>query len=535
VTARASAAGRSRAAGGADSPGGDRRRRGQALALVAAAATITLVLSGCVSWFRAPEPERTSTPTGEQVDVGLQEFYGQQLVWTGCGTDLQCTTASAPLDWANPSTGEIQLALVRQQATTGNRIGSLLVNPGGPGGSGYDFIRDSIDYATSERLQQHYDIVGFDPRGVGRSSAISCYDDPAELDDYIYGITPGEVGSDAWIAAGAAANAAFGAACLEHTGPLLQFVDTVSAARDLDLLRAVLGDSKLNYLGYSYGTFLGATYAELYPEKTGHLVLDGALDPATSDFDVTLTQAMGFESAFRAYLTDCLDRDECPFTGSVDTALVRTADLLNDLSAEPIPAEDGRLLGASAMFIAIILPLYNRDNWPYLDQLFAEVFEGGTRIAFILADSYNDRNADGSYSTNSTEAFIGINCLDYVSDSSLESMRAEAVVLAERAPLFGPWMSYGGTGCASWPYPGTRERGPIAASGSGEILVIGTTNDPATPYVWAQNMAAQLENGHLITYTGEGHTAYNKSNSCVDDAVDSYFIDDRVPESDPQC
>jgi pimeloyl-ACP methyl ester carboxylesterase len=479
-------------------------------------------------------PERTSTPTGEQVAEQLQPFYSQQLVWTGCGEGMQCTTASAPLDWDDPARSSIELALIRQPAT-GEGQGSLLVNPGGPGASGFDFIRDSIDYATSERLQQHYDIVGFDPRGVGRSSAISCSANPQELDDYNYGVVPGEVGSDEWLAAVEAANAEFGAACLEHTGELLQYVDTVSAARDLDLLRAVLGDEKLNYLGFSYGTFLGATYAELYPQNTGHLVFDGALDPATTEFDVTLTQATGFESAFRAYLTDCLDREDCPFAGSVDSAVKQTSALLERLSAEPLEGEDGRLLSAGAMFIAIILPLYNRDNWQYLDALFAEVFDDETQIAFLLADSYNDRNPDGTYSTNSTEAFKAINCLDYTDESSIEAMRAQAAVLAEEAPLFGPWMSYGGTGCAHWPFQSTRERGPIAAADSSDILVIGTSNDPATPYVWAENMAAQLENGHLITYTGEGHTAYNKSNSCVNDAVDDYFVDDVVPEADPRC
>ena len=187
------------------------------------------------------------------------------------------------------------------------------------------------------------------------------------------------------------------------------------------------------------------------------------------------------------------------------------------------------------MFIAIILPLYNQDNWTYLDHLFDEVMQGETETAFLLADSYNARNPDGTYADNSTEAFVSINCLDYVSDSSIETMRAQAAELAELAPVFGPRMSYGGTSCAEWPFPATRVREPITAAGSADILVVGTTNDPATPYVWAQALAEQLENGHLITYNGEGHTAYNKSNSCVNDAVDDFFIDGTVPASDPDC
>lgn len=509
-----------------------------ALLLVVAVA-VTATLSGCLQWFLPSSGPTTSTPTGEQVAPELQEFYDQVLRWSPCGNGMQCTTARAPMDWQNPQDAEISLALVRQPAS-GARLGSLLVNPGGPGGSGYDFVLDSVDYATSDELQRRYDIVGFDPRGVGRSSAVSCYDDPAFLDEFNYGdgeiVDVGPIGSDTWIAENERVGAEFAASCLEHTGELLGFVDTISAARDLDLLRAVLGDERLNYLGYSYGTFLGATYADLYPEKTGRLVLDGALDPATSDFDVTKTQAVGFESAFRAYLERCVPRDDCPFAGStVDEAMATTGALLTRLTTDPLPHTDGRLLWQGTMFTAIILPLYSESNWPYLDDLFTEVFAGETATAFFLADAYNGRASDGTYLDNSTEAFISINCLDYVSETSNEAMRAEAALLAEAAPVFGPVMSYGGSLCKAWPFPATRQRVAIAAEGSSDILVVGTTNDPATPYVWAVAMAEQLANGHLVTFQGEGHTAYTSGDACVVGVVDAYFIDGTVPASDPMC
>ncbi len=501
-------------------------------AAVGAAGVAALLLSGCVSWFFPPAPSTTSTPTGEQVAEDLQPFYSQTLIWSSCGSGMQCTTAEAPMNWEDPAQATIDLALVRHPAT-GPKLGSLLINPGGPGGSGYDFVLDSVDYATSQRLQQSFDIVGFDPRGVGRSTAVAC--GPASfIDDYNYGIVPGEYGSDEWLERARELGETFGEACLAETGPLLEYVDTISAARDLDLLRSILGDAELNFLGYSYGTFLGATYAELYPEKTGRLVLDGALDPGTTDFDVTATQAIGFENAMRAYLEDCLARAECPFRGDVESSMAQVGRLLESLQASPLPAEDGRELGASTMFISIILPLYNQQNWTYLDQLFTEVMSGDTETAFVLADAYNSRNPDGSYADNSTEAFIAINCLDYVGDYSTETLRAQAAELAELAPVFGPRMSYG-VSCAEWPFPPTRVREPIVAAGSADIMVLGTTNDPATPYVWAVALAEQLENGHLITYNGEGHTAYNKSNDCVNDAVDDYFIDGTVPESDPDC
>lgn len=507
------------------------------LAVVALCTAFVLGLTGCVSWFLPPTPSSTSTPTNEDVSAALKPFYWQVLDWSSCGTatDMQCTTATAPLDWSDPARDSIELALVRQPATSADRLGSLLINPGGPGGSGYDFVIDSIDYATSERLQASFDIVGFDPRGVNRSSAVSCYSDPAEMDAFVYDLSPNIVGSDAWIADIVAASKGFGERCLEHSGELLGFVDTTSAARDLDLLRAVLGDAKLNYLGYSYGTLLGATFAELYPGKTGRLVLDGALDPASTAFDVTATQAAGFESALRAFIAGCLGAEDCPFTGTTDEAMLTVRTLLDSLDASPIRNSDGRELGSAAMFTAIILPLYSRDNWPYLNQLFGDVMRGDSSIAFTLADSYYGRNPDGSYADNSTEAFIAINCLDYGSNADITAMRTEAAELLKRAPVFGPQMSFGDTGCANWPFPSTRERVAITAAGSSDIIVIGTTNDPATPYQWAQKLAADLENGHLVTYHGEGHTAYNKSNSCVNDAVDTYFIDGTVPQSDPNC
>ena len=499
------------------------------LAAVVAVVVGSVLLAGC-----AAAPQRTtSTPAPAEVSAELEPFYTQVLEWEDCEDDLQCATATAPLDWTDPARDSIELALIRH--TTGSPLGSVLVNPGGPGGSGYDFIADSLDYAVSDTLKSRFDIVGFDPRGVNRSSAVTCHDDPAELDDFVYDIVPGEIGSDQWIADVEAANTDFGAACLEHSGDLLGFVDTVSAARDLDLLRAVLGDEKLNYLGFSYGTLLGATYAELYPQNTGRLVLDGALDPTSTSFDVSLTQAEGFESAMRAFLADCDTADDCPFTGTADASLAKIRALLDRLDASPIRSDDGRELGSTSMTSAIVLPLYSQDNWPYLRELFTSVMQGDATFAFSLADSYNGRNADGSYLDNSLEARLAINCLDYAAQPDIAVMRAEAAELAEKAPVLGKQLSYGDLGCLGWPVAAATERPVIDGSGAADILVVGTTNDPATPYSWAVSLADQLESGHLVSYEGEGHTAYNKSNACVDSTVDDYFIDGTVPASDPLC
>ncbi len=509
------------------------RRAATRWSLLAAVTVVALTLSGCVGLFLPSQTRATSTPVAEDVAPDLQPYYQQKLVWTSCASGMQCATAKAPLDWTNPSAGTIKLALIRHQAT-GTRLGSLLINPGGPGASGYDFIRDSVDYAADKKLQASYDIVGFDPRGVGRSSAVTCYP-PSQMDAYLYDITPGVRGSNEWIANNVSTSKDFGQACETNTGALLDHVDTVNSARDLDLLRATLGDKKLNYLGYSYGTYLGTVYADLYPQKTGRLVLDGALDPASDNFDVTEVQAKGFESALRAYLKDCLAHSHCPFTGSVADGMSTISELLASVEASPIRNSDGRELGANTLVTAIIFPLYDRSSWTYLSRMFTAVMKGSAAFAFQLADAYNSRNADGTYSDNSTEAFTAINCLDYTYNADPTVMRQQAAELAKAAPVIGPYLSYGDVACANWPFKSTLKRGPIAAAGSAPILVVGTTNDPATPYVWAQNLAHELENGHLVTYTGEGHTAYNKSNACVNNAVDNFFVHGTVPSEDPKC
>lgn len=495
---------------------------------------LALVLSGCVSWFRPPPSTSTSTPTSESVSAELRPYYRQKLVWRACGPNRQCTNAVAPLDWSDPGGKRIRLALIRSRAT-GERIGSLLFNPGGPGASGYDFLRDSLESVVTPDLISRFDVVGFDPRGVNRSTAVRCTTRPEQLDALLYGVLPGAQGSPPWLAAAAKQYSEFGARCAELTGPLLGKVDTRSAARDLDMLRAALGDRTLNYLGYSYGTFLGATYAGLFPKKTGRLVLDGAIDPTTTGEELAVVQAEGFENALRAYLVDCLTRSSCPFRGgTVESALARIRSLLAAVQRQPIRNSDGRELGSSTLFTAIIFPLYSKSNWTYEDQLFKDVEKGSARVAFSLADAYADRKANGSYTDNSNEAFIAINCLDYPANADPAALQAQAAELARVAPTLGPSLSYD-VSCANWPYRAVRTPAPITAAGSAPILVVGTTGDPATPYRWAQGLADQLQNGRLLTFKGEGHTAYNKGNECVDSTVNRFFIEGTVPKKGSTC
>lgn len=477
-------------------------------------------------------------PTEVELELPAQPAggaFGEQAPkWADCGDGFECADVHAPLNWDELEGDTIQLRLVKQPAKSGKPIGTLFVNPGGPGASGAEYVRNSIAYAVGDSLQREYDVIGWDPRGVGSSSAVSCLD-AAGMDEYLFGVSTStaERGSDEWIAEAVAASKEFGEACSENTGELLAHVDTVSTVRDLDMLREIVGDAQLNYLGYSYGTHIGARYADMFPERAGRLVLDGVLDPTASEADVVREQTQGFELALRSYVAACLGGQDCPLTGSVDDAMAQIGELLDGVDEAELMSSDGRTLTTSTMLTAIVTPLYAESNWGYLSMLFETVAAGEADVAFSLADSYYSR-MDGQYIDNSTEAFQAINCLDYPNSVDPERMRLEAAELERVAPTIGRFQGFGDVSCAGWPYKGVEERAPVRAAGADPILVVGTTGDPATPYRWAEALAEQLESGVLLRFEGEGHTAYGQ-NACVNDVVESYLLDGTVPESGVTC
>lgn len=504
----------------------------RAVAVIAGLAAASVALTGCLySMIPEQKPSATNAPDTEGVAADLLPFYGQALTWENCGAGFDCTEVTAPLDWESPADGDITLAVVRHQAS-GTAKGSLLTNPGGPGASGYDLIHDSLTFAVGQDLIDNFDVIGFDPRGVGRSTAVKCYD-AADMDEYLYSIPSSPRGSAEWEAELLDAHKKFAEACDANSGGILPHITTINAARDMDLIRAVLGDKKLNYLGYSYGTFLGATYAELYPERVGSLVLDGAIDPAVSGLEVGTTQALGFESALRAYMQSCLDSGDCPFSGTVDEAMADLGALLASVDATPLKNGDGRMLGADALMTGIIAALYSEDSWSYLTQALDEALQGDPSTAFMLADFYNGRE-NGAYTDNSSEAFRAYNCMDYPVEDDPDAEAAQKAKIDEGAPTIAPYWE-GPDSCEVWPYPPTGTRGEIHATGAAPIVVVGTTNDPATPYEWSESLAAQLDEGVLITRVGEGHTGYNKGNTCVDSAVEAYLVDGTVPEDGLRC
>jgi len=493
---------------------------------------LALVLAGCTPpRHQAPVTPPPPPVVPEGIAEELVGFYSQVPEWTECG-DLQCAQVRVPIDWDDPDAGEISLQIARDQAE-GERRGTLFVNPGGPGGSGVD-LAEQASSLFGDAVLEAYDVVGFDPRGVGASHPVQCLD-PADKDALF--ARDFDHDDDAGLAEAFDAWDDFGASCAARTGSLLGHVGTVSAAKDLDVLRAVLGDETLTYLGYSYGTKLGATYAALFPGNVGRLVLDGAVDPTLTARELNLGQAEGFERALRNYVDYCQTQSDCPLTGSVDDGLAQIHALSERARRTPLPTGDPvRDLTATLLFYGIAVTLYDNRSWSFLtDALREAILEGSAATFLYLADFYFDRAPDGSYLSNQTEAFFAVNCADGRGSSEPDQMRAEAAELVEVAPTLGAAFGFAELPCVRWPVPPQDLPDDFSAPGAAPIVVIGTTNDPATPYAWSQNLAKLLDSGVLVSFEGEGHTAYGRSNACIDDAVDAFLVDGTVPQDGLTC
>lgn len=506
------------------------------------AVALAITLASCTLFGGGGDGGSSAAPSGapgkadpsivDAAPADLRDFYSQQIDWKPCEEGaFQCAKVKVPLDYSKPDGDRIELAAIKLP-TNGNKKGTLLVNPGGPGGSGYDFVRDAANTNISDKVRSAYDIVGFDPRGVKRSAPVTCLTDKERDASRAKSYA---LDTDAGLDEALADNKAIAAKCVEKTGPVLAHIDTISAAKDLDILRGVANDAKLNYLGYSYGTLLGSTYASLFPDNVGRLVLDGAIDPSLSYEELTRGQAVAFEKALRSYVAKCQQTSGCPLTGSVEAGVQQIHNAITAAEANPLPAKDGRKVSGSTFVSGLIIPLYNNDNWPILTRALATALSGDGTGMLQLADFGADRDPSGTYTSNSTFAFNAINCLDYPMVSDTASMRAEDQELRKASPTLGYYFAYGGSNCKDWPYKNLRTPAPAEYSGSAPIVVVGTTGDPATPVEWASALRKQLGNASLLTWKGEGHTAYGRSNSCIGNAVDDYLVDGKAPADNTVC
>lgn len=501
-------------------------------------AVVLLLLAACTgggSDTGSAEPTRGTRPSAESSVTGgnLASFARQKLEWSGCRDGFECTTMRVPLDYENPGGEQISLALVRLPAADQKRrVGSLLVNPGGPGGSGVDYAKAARQTITS-RVRKRFDIVGFDPRGVGKSTPVECLTDQ-ELDEFFAAdATPDSAEEQDALVADARA---FATSCQRRSGTLLPYVSTQDAARDMDLMRAVLGDEKLSYLGKSYGTLLGATYAELFPQRVRAAVLDGAIDPSLPGEEVSLAQAEGFDQALQAFADDCLGRGDCPLSGDVNNAVTQVRSLLERTDEQPLEGDGEREVTQSLAVLGVAAALYDESNgWPALRLGLRRAQDGDGAVLLFLADFYTDRKRDGTYRTNQNEAIYAVNCIDRPEGKRVAGYEADAREFAARAPVFGPYLAWGSLPCAYWSVAPKDTPHEIRAAGSAPILVVGTLRDPATPYQWAEALANQLDAGLLLTYDGDGHTAYARGSSCIDKAVERYLITTEPPSSDRVC
>ncbi|HUD15973.1 MAG TPA: alpha/beta hydrolase [Acidimicrobiales bacterium] len=502
---------------------------------------LVLTVSGCAMTTgrrSAPSPSTVaSTSTAPTTTTTAPTGAVPPIVWSACGDDLQCGSVTVPVDYSHPSGPTLKIAVERRPAAVpSQRIGSLVINPGGPGTSGIDDLPNELSVLTPELLDR-FDIVSFDPRGVQRSDPVECGPSaaPSTSTTPTTTVPPAPVALPDPVPVTVAAqrsvlaqDKAYAEACEKYSGSILPFVGTVNAARDLDRIRAALGDEKLTFIGHSYGTLLGALYAQMYPNNVRAMVLDGAIDPARSTDQMVLDQAKGFETVLDDFFTWCASNASCPWrpTGDPTTALV----LLIDASrVKRLPGADGGSAGPGEFYNALLDDLYSRSSWPSLGDALNLAEQGNGTDLITLSTSY----ASGG-STNGADANNAVNCLDHPVSRRPSTYPGLAATAAAEAPVFGPVLAWGLLQCAVWPVRPTRIPAPVSDAGAPPILVTGTTGDPATPYPWAVSLAGELEHGELVTWQGVNHVAYFYS-PCVRAIDQAYLVDGTLPPIGTVC
>ena len=508
-------------------------------AWIAAVVALALLAAGCSG--AAAGSAAASAPTT------LSGYYAQRLDWQPCNDGFECARLLVPFDYARPAGRRFSLPVIKLPAAEeSRRIGALVVNPGGPGGSGVQYALGARSEFPSAVLAR-FDIVGFDPRGVAASEpALTCMTGP-QLDKYL--ATDDMPADAAQLAEVVAQSKLYAARCAQNSAALLPYVGTQNAARDMDVLRAALGESRLSFLGKSYGTYLGTWYAQLFPHRVRALVLDGAVDPDIPSLQEDITQAEGFQVALRSFTAWCLATASCPLgggsgssgiagpgaAGSVDAAVSRLEGLVVRANSAPLANKlgDGQVADGAMILNGVAAALYSKSFWTDLKTGLAGAFAGDGTVLVELANLLLERNPNGTYA-NLADADTSISCLDRPWPRSLAAWQAAASAASRAAPLFGAPFVWGGLTCAYWPVP-SYPLPRIRAAGAPPILVVGTLRDPATPYRWAQALAGDLSSGVLLGWNGDGHTAYGEGSACVDTIVNDYLIGLSVPRSGMVC
>ncbi len=488
-------------------------RQGRSVRRTVLLALAGLLAAGCSAASAPTSPKPPPPPASAAGVAGT-------LDWRPCERGFECAALSVPLRSGRMT----DLAVTRHRAT-GQRVGSLVVNPGGPGAGAVDSLQRSSGSLTAA-LREHFDLVAFDPRGVGRSSPVSC-GSTAEIDAY-FALDPSP-DTPAGLAAYEAGSAALAMGCQRESGALLPEVSTVDVAADLERLRAALGDERLTYLGYSYGTAIGAAYLDAYPTRVRTMVLDGALDPTLSWDALLAGQSRGFDAALLALLTDC-ERTGCAFRQAVTGDLGAAYDALAArIEVAPLATTGSRTVGPGELTLAVGAGLYDRAaGWPAVAAALAAGQRGDGRALLALSDGYLERTAAGYDPLIS--ANTAVNCVDRPWPRDPQAYVDLAGRVRTDSPRFGPAIALSGLPCATWPVPATSTPHPVHAPGAPPVVVVGTTGDPATPYAWAVALAGQLQSGVLVTHRGDGHTVYRAgAPRCLTDPLDTYLVTGLAP------
>ncbi|MGD9517340.1 alpha/beta hydrolase [Mycolicibacterium sp.] len=483
-------------------------------------------------------------PTAAAAPVAVEEPYTAAAVWSSCTPWIadvsriptaQCGTVAVPVDYAKPEGAQAQLAIIKVPAS-GPRVGVLIVNPGGPGASAVNTVASMGGALAGSEIGRHFDLVGIDPRGVGHSTPeLRCRTD-AEFDAFraepLADYSPGGVAHIEGVLRD------FAAQCLDPMGAeFLASVGTATAARDMDVVRDALGEDRVNYLGFSYGTQLGAVYAARYPDRVRAMVLDGAVDPSLDPITESLNQQAGFQKAFEAYAADCAESVGCPLGTDPAQFVARFHQLVDPLVTRPAATSDPRGLGYQDAITGTASGLYSQRYWPYLTSGLLGLQRGtDPGDLLLLADDYQQRDRNGHYK-NRQDAFNAIRCVDavYPTDS------APWVEADRRSREVAPFLSYGPfTGfaprdlCAMWPVPPTPVVGVASSPGPGKVVVVSTTGDPATPYQAGVNLAQQMD-ARLITFEGTQHTVVFNGDACVDTATVEFLVNSTPPPAGLRC
>jgi pimeloyl-ACP methyl ester carboxylesterase len=511
-------------------------------ALVTAVAVAAALLTGCSVGVdgrgTAVSPGAVTSPTAP---IGTAHFGSCSDVLNTSAIPVpgglrdkisfSCATINVPLDYANPAGAKILLQLLKvHDADNDDSTGALLVNPGGPGGSGIE-LAAGLTAQVADTLLQHFDMIGFDPRGVGLSAPIRCVTDTEK--DTLTAATL-DIRTTAGFAAAKRLAATVAAACDARYGAALPQYNTVNTARDMDLIRQAVGDDAMNYLGFSYGTELGAQYAHLFPARIRVAVLDGAVDPLLDPIKSFADQLQGFEGAFDEFTLWCATQSTCRPIGDPRTVVYA---LMRQAATSPLTTtESGKKRTATGAIVltGVLSALYTQSHWATLADALHDAKSDDPRGLFDLADQYNQRSSDGSY-TNIYDANTTIACNDSPAGPSDAVIRSTAAVWATKYPMFGLWAAQSLFACQPWQPSRTVPPKPTAATSARRILVIGNLHDPATPYQGAIDLAKTLGNAEVLTWDGEGHTSYLEGSSCVDDAVDAYLVAGTLPAAGMTC